>query len=235
MTIAQQLQEKAITAELESRLGIYRLFNRLLSKEVDQQLLDEMRSRDFADAINRLGLSLDKLPDNDNLLLEQLATEFTRLFLGPGKHVSPHESIQTKHDGTLNDETTAGVKQFIEATGFRFRAESKHYADHISSELEFMEALISIQIAATKDADLEEAETSKMLQEEFLLRHLAQWIPRFCTEVEQSAKKTLYSALARALSDFIQLEYASVTSAQEGSLVRPANDPKEPSAISKLS
>jgi TorA maturation chaperone TorD len=69
-----------------------------------------------------------------------------------------------------------------------------------------MEALISKQAEAITDGDLEEAETSKMLQDEFLQRHLALWIPKFCDEVEQSANLPLYKALGRAVSAFIKIE-----------------------------
>ena len=195
-----------LNAELESRRGLYRLFNRLLSNEIDQQLLDELRKPAFAAVINQLGISLDELTGDDDLILEQLETEFTRLFIGPGRHISPHESVQIKQDGTLNGGTTVRVRQFIEVTGFQFKTDSKKYPDHICSEFEFMEALISKQIEAIATGDQEEAETSKMLQDEFLQRHLVLWIPQFCDEIEQSAKLPLYKALGRATSAFIQME-----------------------------
>ncbi len=193
-------------AELGSRRGLYRLFGRLLSKEVDQQLLNELRTPEFAAAINQLGLCLDEPGSDDDLILEQLAVEYARLFLGPGKHISPHESVQTGQDGVLNDATTARVSHFIQVAGYEFRADSKKYPDHIGSEFEFMEALINKQAEAITDGDLEEAKTSKMLQDEFLQRHLKRWIPQFCNQIERSAKLPLYKALGRAVSAFIKME-----------------------------
>jgi TorA maturation chaperone TorD len=193
-------------AEIGSRQGLYRLFGRFLSKEIDQQLLDDLREPGFAAAVNELGICLDAPTNDDDLFLEQLAIEFTRLFLGPGKHISPHESVQIGRDGILNDATTVRVSHFIEVAGYQFKADSKKYPDHICSEFEFMEALISKQIEAIADGDLEEAETSKMLQDEFLQRHLVLWIPQFCEEIEQSAKRPLYKAIGRAISAFIKME-----------------------------
>jgi len=195
-----------LNAELESRLGLYRLFGRLLSKEVDQQLLDDFINPEFAAAIKQLGIRLDQLTNADDLILQQLAIEFTRLFLGPGKHISPHESVQIQRDGMLNDATTVRVKRFIEVAGYQFRADSKKYPDHICSEFEFMEALIIKQIEAIANGDLEEAETSKMLQNEFLQRHLALWIPQFCDAIQRTAKLAFYQQTGQAVYAFIKME-----------------------------
>jgi len=201
------LTEKEISsAELESRQGLYRFFGRLLSREIDQQLLDELRTPAFAAAMTGLGIRLDELTHDDDSILEQLAIEFTRLFLGPGKHVSPHESVQIGQNGILNDATTVQVSRFIEVAGYQFKTDSKRYPDHICSEFEFMEALISKQAEALADGDLEETETSQMLQDEFIQRHLVHWVPQFCDEIEQSAKLPLYKAVGRAVSAFIKME-----------------------------
>ena len=197
--------EKLI-AELESRAGLYRLFSCLLSKEIDQLLLDDLRKPEFSAAIAELGISLDELTGDNDFIVEQLAVEFARLFLGPGKHISPHESVHTGQDGVLNDATTASVSHFVEVAGYVFKADSRQYPDHICSEFEFMEALISKQIEAMNEGELEEAETSKMLQHEFLQRHLILWIPHFCDEIQRSAKLPLYQALGRAVSAFIKME-----------------------------
>ena len=154
-----------------------------------------------------LGIRLDELTHDDDSILEQLAIEFTRLFLGPGKHVSPHESVQIGQNGILNDATTVQVSRFIEVAGYQFKTDSKRYPDHICSEFEFMEALISKQAEALADGDLEETETSQMLQDEFIQRHLVHWVPQFCDEIEQSAKLPLYKAVGRAVSAFIKMEY----------------------------
>ena len=201
------LTEKEISsAELESRQGLYRFFGRLLSREIDQQLLDELRTPAFAAGMTGLGIPLDELTHDDDSILEQLAIEFTRLFLGPGKHVSPHESVQIGQNGILNDATTVQVSRFIEVAGYQFKTDSKRYPDHICSEFEFMEALISKQVEALADGDLEEAETSQMLQDEFIQRHLVRWVPQFCDEIEQSATLPLYKAVGRAVSTFIKME-----------------------------
>jgi TorA maturation chaperone TorD len=73
-----------------------------------------------------------------------------------------------------------------------------------------MEALLSKQIEAIENTDMEEAETSKMLQEEFLHRHLIRWIPKFCAQIEQSATLTFYKTLGSTLSKFVQIEYENL-------------------------
>ena len=72
----------------------------------------------FASVGADLGDEFQQSPADE--LHENLAIEFTRLFFGPGPHVSPHESIYAEVDGEaggLYGAKTVEVKKFIETTG----------------------------------------------------------------------------------------------------------------------
>jgi len=199
-----------VYAELEARMGLYRLLGRLLSREVDQALLEQMRRKPLSDALSDLGICLDELYGDDERVLEELSVEFTRLFLGPGRHISPHESMHVGSDGALNDATTVQVRRFILVAGFELREGSGRYPNHLATELEFMESLVARQIEALRGGDPEEAETSRMLQQEFVRLHLKRWIPAFCAKVQHEANMPFYATLATALSEFIRMECAEL-------------------------
>ncbi|VAV99877.1 hypothetical protein MNBD_ALPHA02-2052 [hydrothermal vent metagenome] len=195
-----------LIAALESRKGLYRLFNRFFLKEIDQSFLQGLQNSQLMTLLEQLNLPELNIVCTEAGIIDQLATEFTRLFIGPGRHLSPHESIQRKTGGLLNDDDTVKVRRFIEASGFSYISHMQHFPDHICAEFEFMEALIQKQIEALSGGDFEEAETSEMLQQEFLQRHILQWVPQFCKKIENEAELPIYPAVAQAVSAFIQSE-----------------------------
>lgn len=79
---------------------------------------------------------------NEAKLLEDLAIEYSRLFIGPGRHISPHESVHLKEEGgrgLLWGEAAVKVKKFIEFSGLHYKPEYSGMPGHISVELEFMQ------------------------------------------------------------------------------------------------
>jgi len=85
-------------------------------------------------------------------LAEDLAVEFTRLFIGPGPHISPHESVNTEtHDvkeAALWSAQTVKVKKFIEAAGLEYDDSFSGMPDHVTAELEFMQRLAAKEAEA---------------------------------------------------------------------------------------
>jgi len=189
---------------------MYRLLGRLYREEIDAELLEQLERDGALEALREAGLDID-VPQDRPAWLEQLAVEYTRLFIGPGPHVSPHESVHAP-DGSnlLNSERTAMVRRFIAAAGFEFEPSYSGYPDHISTEFEFMEALIGCQLASLDEGNSEETDTSLMLQREFADRHLSKWLPAFCDRVAEQAELPLYASLASVTKEFIDIELAQL-------------------------
>jgi len=204
--IPQQIQDNSKVAELESRKGLYRFFQYVFNKELDQLMLSQLKNPDLAGVCNILELDTSELDKDDPDNLEKMAVEYTKLFIGPGKHISPHESVQRKTGGMLNNKFTAEVRRFYAASGYKFNPDKGIYPDHLCTELEFMESLINIQINALNSDDMGETESAKMLQEEFMRLHISQWVPEFCELIIEKTGSTFYRKLARALSEFIEFE-----------------------------
>ena len=105
-------------------------------------------------------------------LIEDLAVEYARLFLGPDKHISPHESVHHERDGgdwgALWGKSTVEVKKFIESAGLEYISEYSGMPDHISVELEFMQQATSREAQAWESNDSEGALYCLKMEKKFL-------------------------------------------------------------------
>jgi TorA maturation chaperone TorD len=77
------------------RSNIYGFLAAVYRQELTSELLQQMKDHQFQEILSTLGIELSngffKKPEKE--LLENLAVEYAYLFLGPGKHISPHESV----------------------------------------------------------------------------------------------------------------------------------------------
>ena len=135
-TLEGHPESEARTATEVSHL--YGLLASLFRAEPTAELLKALRSDELQPLLADSGLTLDDdlLGETDEqALIEKLAIEFTALFLGPGGHISPHESVHaSQRGGILWGEETVKVKRYIESLGMTFSEEYQGLLDHISVE-----------------------------------------------------------------------------------------------------
>lgn len=204
-----------LATEAIERSGLYGLLARIFGSEPTADLLDVLLSEAFLEALGTDGYALKESLEecSEKNLLEALATEYARLFLGPGKHISPHESIQRPGaSGTLWGKETADVRRFIEASGFDFNNCYTGIPDHISVELEFLAHLTKLEAKAWQDGDELTALKVLDLQSMFLSTHLGKWSDNFYRAISQSQAHILYKLTGQLLSQFVagELEKTSV-------------------------
>jgi len=77
----------------------------------------------------------------------------------------------------------------------------KESADHLLLELEFLHYLTFLEAGAAVDK-----QPFVAAQRDFLTRHLAIWIPKFCTEVRNTNTEGPYRLLATILEAFIKAD-----------------------------
>jgi len=179
-------------------------------------LLQQVKDPQFLGVLT--GLRVEGIDDifkkPETVLLEDLAVEFARLFLGPGKHISPHESVHHQREdgqwGKLWGKSTAEVKKFIEATGLSYTDDYKGLPDHISVEFEFMQQLIHAEEQAWMDEDADKAAFCRQVEKKFIEEHLVRWIPNFCKKVIQEAELPFYQFLAALTRSFIEFEIQEI-------------------------
>ena len=199
-------------AVAKNRSDIYGMLASVYRQEVTSDLIQQIKDPQFLGVLPDLGTEgLDAfLQKPENELLGDLAVEYARLFLGPGKHVSPHESVHHKREdgqwGKLWGASTAEVKQFIEATGLGYSDDFKGLPDHITVEFEFMQQLTLREEQAWKEEDSDKAVACRQVENKFIEEHLIRWIPNFCDKVIQEAELPFYRSLASLTRSFIEFE-----------------------------
>ncbi len=205
----EKIQEAGIA---EKRSNIYGFLSTIFKEEVDSELLDQLRDPEFSGVLAGLGVQLDgkfwDKPEEDILL--DLAVEYTRLFLGPGKHISPHESVHKGSEGLLWGDSTVAVNKFYEKCEYGLSPKYKGIPDHIAVELELMQHLTRRESEAWGEGDRVKAMKSRRLQKRFLSEHLTKWAPAFCEKVEGSAELPFYKNFAELTRLFIESEYEEV-------------------------
>jgi len=165
--------------------GTYRLLARLWLREVDRDLLRELRSQPLSDAYLRAGGALPA--SDDDLALEELAIDYCRLFVGPRDHLPPYQSVW--QSGQFQGASAASMKSFIEIVGYDLdQLPDGIMLDHLGVQLDVM-AHILAQIS-TWQSDAAGFGQLLELADFFLTRHL-----RWPTELLQAARR-------RAATDF---------------------------------
>ena len=201
--------------ESEARTAIevshlYGLLASLFRAEPTHELLQMLRSPEmtelFADSGYAFGEELAESGDDDTLL-EQLAVEYAALFLGPGGHISPHESVHADPTGgNLYGDETVAVKRFVEALELDYAEDYHGLPDHISVELDLMTSLTGHEARGWEQGDLVRTANALAYQQDFMQDHLMRWVPVFCRSVIETAGMEFYRGVARMTRDFLASE-----------------------------
>ena len=198
---------------MQERAQLYRLLSRLYRVEVDQQLLDALKSLSFPAAEGVLGEGYEMLKAYlDNCgedALDQLAVDYATVFLAAGSAdgaaAIPCESVYTSPKKIFMQEAWEdvcaiyGQHNLAKADAFKDLME-----DHVALELEFMAALV--------ESRAPEAEKS------FLESHLLNWMPGFTADIDKYARCDFYKAVGRITLGFLQCEQELLNALADGSL-----------------
>ena len=211
-TDRQQSSQKAF-----QRSDVYGLLSLIYSQEPDESFIEKLNSGNSRLFFIKEGMWDEKFwTQSVKKICENLAVEYTRLFIGPKDHISPFESLYNFKKGDIRQiwgTATVEVKRIIESAGLSFRKDYGGIPDHISIELEFMQKLVK------KEAELwnEQKNGSLLfrtieLEKKFIDEHLKVWIPGFCQKVIEAARYDFYRNVAELTGDFIVTEKEEVES-----------------------
>ena len=195
----------------EARANIYGFLSAVYSSEPTMQLLRKLRAGEFVRTLGDMGLELERsfLEKKEEELLEELVLEYTRLFIGPGRHVQPYESVWSEEGGQrglLWSEATADVQAFVKSLGLRYKRSYSSLPDHIGVELELMQKLALKELACRKEHDREGALRCLELSKQFLEEHLGRWVPSFCREVISESEGCFYGQVARLTQEYVSFD-----------------------------
>ncbi len=192
------------------RSRLYGLLATIFRAEPTTVLLQHLLKPDFLNDLAAVGIDTDALTalKPAEALLTELKLEFSRLFFGPGKHVSPYESVHLGGaGGSLWGPETSAVKKFIEHAGFAYDANYHGLPDHISVELELMAHLTELEAEAWRNADTDKALNCLQFQKAFISGHLGRWVASFSDKVTELAETALYPQMAALTRDFVKSEF----------------------------
>lgn len=199
-----------------ARSHVYGLLAMLFRVEPTNTLLKEMKEPRLVEVFSELGIDLGEefFRRTEADLVEELAIEYARLFLGPGGHISPHESIHHQVEGgdwgLLWGQETVKVKQFIESAGVEYAPDYTGIPDHISVELEFLQKLSQAEATAWVEGNRERAEYALKLEKMFIEDHVLKWVPLFCDKVIERATLPFYREMAGLTKNFLEYDQGRI-------------------------
>lgn len=204
------------SATATARANVYGLLAAVFRAEPTPAQVREIKSPVFSSMLSDLGFPLGarfkNRPSDD--LAEDLALEYTRLFIGPGPRISPHESVHVDlgnaSENMLWGRQAVAVKRFIEATGLSYDETFSGLPDHISAEFELMGKLAEREGKSWSEGDEEDASWCRNAQKRFLEEHILAWVPRFCDKVIAVAERPFYRQMAEVTHAFLNFENAEL-------------------------
>ncbi len=200
-----------------ARANVYGLLADVFREEPSEALLSKLRRPEFSGALHALNLSLDEMFEGSShvQLVEDLALEFTRLFIGPGPHISPHESMHTEalfgEQKSLWSAQTVEVKKFMAAAGLKVDDSFSGMPDHLTAEFEFMQQLLLKEAEAWANEEHELGANILKIEKRFYDEHLSQWVSNFCDRVIDETGHPFYKQFAEVTKGFIDFECQNFT------------------------
>ena len=196
----------AETLQALARSNLYGLLSRVTGTEIDQEFLAALRQPGVLEALREAGADLAPVVGTvaDALLLEQLATAYSFLFL---LTVNPHESVQCG-EGQLWGNRTVAAAAFLDEAGLAVPGERSLLPDHISMELAVMQRLSADEAASLAAADLVRAGELQALQQRYLKEHLGRWGVTFFGASAKAANHEFYRQLSQVGFAFLRSELA---------------------------
>ncbi|MDT8337817.1 MAG: molecular chaperone TorD family protein [Sulfurimonas sp.] len=188
----------------KARSNIYALLSRVLLQELDESTLNMIKNDenilDFFPTLKEWK-PLSEVP-NEKLLQEYLNPDFVNLSL---LHLIPYETFYIREDQKIETGGANPVTDMYSAYNFMvdFEVARTISADHIGVELEFMHHLVEAEIKALGEDDLDAVKDLKVIQSEFLNKHLLKWAPLYLINVKYEARTPLYYDVADMALEFI--------------------------------
>lgn len=190
------------------RASIYGLLAKLFDSPPNAEMFSKLRKSGFFVPLS----TSSKEPSGCDLEFDSdhLNSEYTRLFLGPGKHVSPFASVYRRDDsrsGDLWGSTTGEVKRFMKHYGISLSTPGA-IPDHIAILFEFMEKVIRAKIneseSSNEQNEREEAiiEATK-IEKRFFNTYINSWVDEFLAEVERANPGPFYRLLMEQTRFFV--------------------------------
>ncbi len=205
--------ESLIIDEVRAEKKILELLRFVFWKEPTRELLLDFlnaslieEENDIDRGLNLMNRTVRSHEDQLDSYLEDLAIEFTRLFLGPANPVAvPFGSFYLSETKRLmTDETIEIRKRYLDA-GVAAKFLHSVPDDHISTELEFLALVAQDTISLSEEGERLEASRKYEIMHDFMVNHLALWAPAFAKSIIEDTNEDFFRGAAITLQGFVSL------------------------------
>ncbi len=197
----------------EGRGRVYKFLSAVYINEPSDEMINRILDSSFLENLAQIDASAQHLKDfaaSFSGNYEDLRIEYDSLFVVPmAQYVKPYESAY--RDGLTGDGVTRTVRQYYRGAGGDVAPTYGDLPDHLGAELEFMFFLCEKERQCWESENVKEARQHLEAQEDFLRRHLLQWIPDLCREIEGKTESGFYRALAGFTHSFINGDAGTVS------------------------
>ena len=168
--------------------------------------LDEME-REFVLGNNRIAKYVqNRTPDT----LVESKCDYARVFLGAGQlqemPVAPFESVYTSEDRILMQDARDDMYRTLRRANLVIDDRFNMPEDHIAFELQYLAWEAGETCRLAEEGDWERAAASSARFEDFLRRHLLNWVPRFVDEALELACTPFYRGLLQMTKAWLLIE-----------------------------
>lgn len=193
-TLIEQIADGVRREECRAQGALFKLLARIIEYEIDQPLLDSLKG-ELRQPLAEAGAEVpeDLLAGDPEQVLENLAVEYTALFVQPGA-ISPHASVfQT---GRMFQKQTDRAARWYRENGFVFTHRfSGEFPDHAGVMMSFVSALFEREADALDKGDAAAAQAIHEARERFLIEEMGEWVPAWCRTAAQAAQHPFYERM----------------------------------------
>jgi putative dimethyl sulfoxide reductase chaperone len=185
----------------------YTLISRLLVSEIDKDTIEAIKSDDgLLELFVYSKEADDYLSGDTQKIVEDLAAHYVDLFL---IRLVPYESFFTSEDQMVNSGTENETLIFYKKYGFEVELLKARVVsgDHIGVEFEFLMNLIKSERDALSEGDDEYAKQIRMVQQEFMQKHLLPFAMMFLPALVEASKSPFYKDAAEIALEFLLTDY----------------------------
>lgn len=155
--------------------------------------------------------NLLSIKDLDEINIDTLKVDFSRLFVGPYSLLAPpYGSVYLEGKRRLMEDSTMDILLKYADAGLKTSEDFNDIPDHIRAELEFMHYHIIKEIGAAYNGDTIQLTGIVESQRAFLENHLCAWISDFADNVAANAQTSFYRKLARTTEAFVNDDHRTV-------------------------
>jgi putative dimethyl sulfoxide reductase chaperone len=200
---------------LSSRVASYtflsRVYRQELTTDVIKLLVENAKvseDSETSEGNHTLNAYLRGLAGQDLKKIEdELKAEFAGLFLNVGKYpVYPFESVYTSAERLMMQRAYDEVLQEYRQEGVERAHDFNEPEDHLALELEFMAHLCRKSLDALEAGDQIIGAQYLEKQNDFLVKHLLAWVPKFCHDLENATQSGFYNGIAKLTFEIVHVE-----------------------------